>query len=94
MNVARRQVPISDVKKKRGFYAGGIADSGGSSASSSATDVDMYLDVPSFELSLDEFEEYALARLKVCYTLRDIWQYLVLLLQLFGTFGGYSLLLS
>lgn len=28
-------------------------------------DVDMYLDVPSFELSLDEFEEYALARLKV-----------------------------
>ena len=67
MNVARRQVPISDVKKKRGFYAGGIADSGGSSASSSATDVDMYLDVPSFELSLDEFEEYALARLKVCH---------------------------
>ena len=73
MNVARHQVPISDVKKKRGFYAGGTADSGGSSsASSSATDVDMYLDVPSFELSLDEFEEYALARLKVCYTLRDI----------------------
>lgn len=27
--------------------------------------VDMYLDIPSFELSLDEFEEYALARLKV-----------------------------
>jgi len=33
--------------------------------SSSSNDVDMYLDVPSFELSLDEFEEYALARLKV-----------------------------
>ena len=32
---------------------------------SSSNDVDMYLDVPSFELSLDEFEEYALARLKV-----------------------------
>ncbi len=27
--------------------------------------VDMYLETPSFELSLDEFEEYALARLKV-----------------------------
>ena len=35
------------------------------SGSSSSNDVDMYLDVPSFELSLDEFEEYALARLKV-----------------------------
>lgn len=35
------------------------------SGSSSMNDVDMYLDVPSFELSLDEFEEYALARLKV-----------------------------
>ena len=32
---------------------------------SSSNDVDMYFDVPSFELSLDEFEEYALARLKV-----------------------------
>ena len=40
-------------------------DAGGSSSSSN--DVDMYLDVPSFELSLDEFEEYALARLKVSY---------------------------
>lgn len=39
-------------------------DFGGGSGSSS-NDVDMYLDVPSFELSLDEFEEYALARLKV-----------------------------
>lgn len=67
MNVARRPVPLSDVKK-RGLYAGG--DNGGnasSASSSSATDVDMYLDVPSFELSLDEFEEYALARLKVCH---------------------------
>jgi hypothetical protein len=27
--------------------------------------VNMYLDIPSFELSLDEFEEYALSRLKV-----------------------------
>ena len=64
MNVARRPVPLSDVKKR----GGGFATDGGSSstAASSATDVDMYLDVPSFELSLDEFEEYALARLKVC----------------------------
>lgn len=63
MNVARRPVPLSDVKKRGGGFA---ADGGSSSAASSATDVDMYLDVPSFELSLDEFEEYALARLKVC----------------------------
>ena len=65
MNVARRPVPLSDVKKR----GGGFAVDGGSSstaASTAATDVDMYLDVPSFELSLDEFEEYALARLKVC----------------------------
>eukprot|EP00984_Skeletonema_dohrnii_P034299 scaffold33521_cov130-Skeletonema_dohrnii-CCMP3373.AAC.5 len=40
-------------------------DNGMSVGSSSSNDVDMYLDVPSFELSLDEFEEYALARLKV-----------------------------
>lgn len=46
-------------------------DTGTSVGSSSSNDVDMYLDVPSFELSLDEFEEYALARLKVsdCYLL-------------------------
>ncbi|KAL3822623.1 hypothetical protein ACHAXA_006408 [Cyclostephanos tholiformis] len=43
-----------DAKNKR-------ADGG----SSSSSGVDMYLDVPSFELSLDEFEEFALARLKV-----------------------------
>ena len=88
MNVAgpvrSRPVPLSAYGQDTGTSVGG----------SSSNDVDMYLDVPSFELSLDEFEEYALARLKVCYTLRDIWQYLVLLLQLFGTFGGYSLLLT
>ena len=61
MNVAgpirSRPVPLS-AGKKRGD---GRADS-----RTDAVDVDMYLDVPSFELSLDEFEEYALARLKVC----------------------------
>lgn len=66
MNVAgpvrARPVPLSDGKKRA------YADGGGSYASSAtgaAVDVDMYLDVPSYELSLDEFEEYALARLKV-----------------------------
>ena len=65
MNVAgpvrARPVPLSDGKKRA------YADGGGSYASSTgaAVDVDMYLDVPSYELSLDEFEEYALARLKV-----------------------------
>jgi hypothetical protein len=63
MNVAgsirSRPVPLSDGKRR------GYADGGGGIASSSI-DVDMYTDVPSFELSLDEFEEYALARLKVC----------------------------
>ena len=39
-----------------------------STSASNSNDVDMYLDVPSFELSLDEFEEYALARLKVSAT--------------------------
>lgn len=28
--------------------------------------VDFYQEIPQYELSLDEFEEYALARLKVC----------------------------
>lgn len=36
----------------------------------------MYLVTPSFELSLDEFEEYALARLKVCW-LCDLLRLLV-----------------
>lgn len=74
MNVAGRSrpVPLSDVKKR------GYADYGGSaSMSSSSADVDMYLDVPSFELSLDEFEEYALARLKVRPSLQTVvgWYY-------------------
>ncbi len=59
MNVAgpvrSRPVPLSTYGQ----------DTGTSVGSGSSNDVDMYLDVPSFELSLDEFEEYALARLKV-----------------------------
>ena len=59
MNVAgpvrSRPVPLSAYGQDTGTTVG----------SSSSNDVDMYLDVPSFELSLDEFEEYALARLKV-----------------------------
>jgi hypothetical protein len=57
MNVAgpirSRPLPLSADGKDTGMIG------------SSSNDVDMYLDVPSFELSLDEFEEYALARLKV-----------------------------
>ena len=55
--VRSRPVPLSAVNK-RGLV-------GGNAAGGAASDVDMYSDVPSFELSLDEFEEYALARLKV-----------------------------
>eukprot|EP00985_Skeletonema_marinoi_P021001 scaffold12639_cov139-Skeletonema_marinoi.AAC.8 len=51
-------------------------DTGTSVGSSSSNDVDMYLDVPSFELSLDEFEEYALARLKVSTTLLFCYEWL------------------
>jgi hypothetical protein len=36
-------------------------------ASKSLQKVDFYDDVPHYELSLDEFEEYALARLKVSF---------------------------
>ena len=53
MNVAGRP---------RGFAA---VNNSGSSARGGAVDVDMYSDIPSFEISLDDFEEYALARLKV-----------------------------
>jgi len=64
MNVAgsirSRPAPLSDGKRR------GYADGIGGGIASSSIDVDMYTDVPSFELSLDEFEEYALARLKVC----------------------------
>ena len=57
MNVAGRP---------RGLVAGSPANNNsGISARGGAVDVDMYSDIPSFELSLDEFEEYALARLKV-----------------------------
>ena len=63
MNVAgparARSVPLASASKR-----GGLASDGG--AGSSAADVNMYNDIPSFELSLDDFEEYALARLKVC----------------------------
>ena len=75
MNVAgpirSRPVPLSDGKRR----GGGYADVGvGGSSAGTATDVDMYQDVPSFELSLDEFEEYALARLKVCcYWFAMVW---------------------
>lgn len=63
MNVAGRPVPLSDVKRRGVGSGAGIASS--MPSSSNSLDVDMYTDVPSFELSLDEFEEYALARLKV-----------------------------
>jgi hypothetical protein len=43
-------------KLPRSSHGGGDTAAGG---------VNMYLDIPSFELSLDEFEEYALSRLKV-----------------------------
>ncbi|EJK46811.1 hypothetical protein THAOC_34502 [Thalassiosira oceanica] len=62
MNVAGparvRSVPLASASKR-----GSLAFDGG--AGSSAADVNMYNDIPSFELSLDDFEEYALARLKV-----------------------------
>jgi hypothetical protein len=65
MNVAGRPVvPLSDAKR-RGIGSG----AGNSAAMTTSSDVDMYTDVPSFELSLDEFEEYALARLKVRFEL-------------------------
>lgn len=51
--------PLSDDNRNRHIS---------SDISGSASDVDMYADVPTFELSLDEFEEYALARLKVSST--------------------------
>eukprot|EP00970_Alexandrium_tamarense_P020873 scaffold15794_cov283-Alexandrium_tamarense.AAC.2 len=40
-------------------------DAASGSGNNNAADVDMYLETPAFELSLDEFEEYALARLKL-----------------------------
>lgn len=64
MNVAGRSAPLSDIKRvgtNTGSGSAGIA----SMPSLSSSDVDMYTVVPSFELGLDEFEEYALARLKV-----------------------------
>ena len=58
MNVAgpvrARPAPLSG-RRGRDSIGGGAPSS----------DVDLYLDTPAFELSLDEFEEYALARLKV-----------------------------
>lgn len=56
MNVAGRP---------RSHVAVSPAPNNSTTAKSGLVDVDMYSDIPSFELSLDEFEEYALARLKV-----------------------------
>jgi hypothetical protein len=61
MNVAGRprgHVAVSPINNN-GNSSGGASKGG-------LVDVDMYLDIPTFELGLDEFEEYALARLKVC----------------------------
>ena len=61
MNVAgpvRASRPIdggNNGKLRNSSHGGGDAGGG----------VDMYLNIPSFELSLDEFEEFALSRLKV-----------------------------
>ena len=73
MNVAgsirSRPTPLSDVKRR------GNADG---TPPLAMTDVDMYMEVPSFELSLDEFEEYALARLKVCRLSLTLYEAVVL----------------
>lgn len=57
MNVAGRP---------RSFAAVSPVNATTATARGGLVDVDMYAEIPSFELSLDEFEEYALARLKVC----------------------------
>ena len=56
MNVAGR-TPLSSTRAISSLSPLGEQQTG--------MDVDMYLEAPSFELSLDDFEEYALARLKV-----------------------------
>jgi len=57
MNVVRRQSDQNRTSSKR--------IKGGDSLSSPNNRINFYLDVPKFELSVDEFEELALARLKI-----------------------------
>lgn len=61
MNVA------GPVRASRHIDGGNIGKLRSHGEGDAAGGVDMYLDIPSFELSLDEFEEYALSRLKVSY---------------------------
>ena len=57
MNVVRKSTPKSP--KSPGL-------SGRINSGSHATKLNLYQTIPKMEVSLDEFEEYALARLKVC----------------------------
>ena len=41
---------------------------GGENSSSSSNNINLYQDIPKVEVSLDDFEEFALDRLKVCMT--------------------------
>ena len=55
-----------------------------------ATTVNLYQEIPNFEVSLDDFEEYALDRLKVCilYQRYLTLLYLHLMLLLHFSFVG------
>jgi hypothetical protein len=59
MNVANRSIShAANTVSPLGNHASAASKGG-------LVEVDMYADIPSLELSLDEFEEFALARLKV-----------------------------
>ena len=55
---------VKSSRSSNGLPRGGTEETGPSSAAA-LSNINLYQDIPSMEVSLDDFEEYALDRLKV-----------------------------
>jgi hypothetical protein len=56
---------VKSSRSSNGLPRGGTEETGPSSAAAALSNINLYQEIPSMEVSLDDFEEYALDRLKV-----------------------------